>query len=85
MICKHIVTCKSVLDAIVGLRQKRLYNNNDDISLVHWVCAFILYHQNLVKKSSNCARCGVAHGNSSSNSDTSGMRRDPSMRCTNKL
>lgn len=44
MISKPIGTCKFVLDAIIKLRQQKLYNNNNDMLLVHWICTLILYH-----------------------------------------
>ena len=44
MVCKHIETCKSMLNATVGLRQQGLYNNNNEILLAYWFNAFISYH-----------------------------------------
>lgn len=35
MVYKLIKTCKFILDAIIELRYQRLYNNNNNISLVY--------------------------------------------------
>lgn len=41
---KLIETCKSILNATVGLRRRGLYNNNNEISLAHWFDPLISYH-----------------------------------------
>lgn len=43
-VCKPIEICKSVLNAIVGLRRRGLYNNNNEISLAHWFDTLISYY-----------------------------------------
>lgn len=43
-VCKLIETYKLVLDATVELCQQRLYNNNNNILLIRWFCAFTLYY-----------------------------------------
>lgn len=58
---KPIETCKLVFNVMVRLRQQGLYNDNNNISLMHWFCAFILYYLIIVKMSSNCTRHDVAY------------------------
>lgn len=61
IVCKPIKICKSVLDTTIKLRREKLYNNNNDILLVHKVCTFISYHENPVEKSSNYGGHDIAH------------------------